>query len=108
MDSPPRAPPVKYKAPLGTRWEKEKAAAGSGDGEERKRVLEHGRYGAGVIRGKGGRENVCSGRGAGGCRRKEGRSGDARVGFIGLPGTLGLGFDVGGFSTLRVIASAVN
>ena len=48
------------------------------------------------------------GLGAGGCGRKEGRSGDARVGFIGLAGTLGLGFDVGGFSTLRVIASAVN
>ena len=30
MESPPRAPPVKYKAPLGTRWEKEKAAAGTG------------------------------------------------------------------------------
>ncbi|KAI0090403.1 kinase-like domain-containing protein [Irpex rosettiformis] len=30
IDSPPRAPPVKYKAPLGTRWEKEKAAAGTG------------------------------------------------------------------------------
>ena len=30
VDSPPRAPPVKYKAPLGTRWEKEKAAAGTG------------------------------------------------------------------------------
>ncbi|KAJ3512079.1 hypothetical protein NLJ89_g3729 [Agrocybe chaxingu] len=27
-DSPPRAPPVKYNAPLGTRWAKEKAAAG--------------------------------------------------------------------------------
>ncbi|KAF8882512.1 hypothetical protein CPB84DRAFT_1817135 [Gymnopilus junonius] len=27
-DSPPRAPPIKYKAPLGTRWDKEKAAAG--------------------------------------------------------------------------------
>ncbi len=26
--SPPRAPPIKYNAPLGTRWEKEKAAAG--------------------------------------------------------------------------------
>ncbi|KAK7034547.1 serine/threonine-protein kinase gin4 [Paramarasmius palmivorus] len=26
--SPPRAPPVKYTAPLGTRWDKEKAAAG--------------------------------------------------------------------------------
>ncbi|KAH9923941.1 Pkinase-domain-containing protein [Epithele typhae] len=29
MDSPPRAPPVKYATPLGTRWQKEKAAAGS-------------------------------------------------------------------------------
>ncbi|KZT69956.1 Pkinase-domain-containing protein [Daedalea quercina L-15889] len=29
-DSPPRAPPVKYHTPLGTRWQKEKAAAGSG------------------------------------------------------------------------------
>ncbi|OBZ67823.1 Serine/threonine-protein kinase HSL1 [Grifola frondosa] len=29
-NSPPRAPPVKYATPLGTRWEKEKAAAGSG------------------------------------------------------------------------------
>jgi serine/threonine protein kinase len=29
-DSPPRALPIKYEAPLGTRWEKEKAAAGSG------------------------------------------------------------------------------
>ena len=29
MDSPPRAPPVQYATPLGTRWEKEKAAAGS-------------------------------------------------------------------------------
>ncbi|KAI0729861.1 Pkinase-domain-containing protein [Fomitopsis betulina] len=29
-DSPPRAPPVKYHTPLGTRWEKEKAAAGNG------------------------------------------------------------------------------
>ena len=27
MDSPPRAPPVQYKTPLGTRWEKEKASA---------------------------------------------------------------------------------
>ncbi|KAF6764117.1 CAMK/CAMKL/GIN4 protein kinase [Ephemerocybe angulata] len=27
-DSPPRAPPIKYTAPLGTRWGKEKAAAG--------------------------------------------------------------------------------
>lgn len=27
-DSPPRAPPIKYSAPLGTRWAKEKAAAG--------------------------------------------------------------------------------
>jgi serine/threonine protein kinase len=27
-DSPPRAPPIKYIAPLGTRWDKEKAAAG--------------------------------------------------------------------------------
>ncbi|RPD75460.1 Pkinase-domain-containing protein [Lentinus tigrinus ALCF2SS1-7] len=27
--SPPRAPPVKYATPLGTRWQKEKAAAGS-------------------------------------------------------------------------------
>lgn len=27
-DSPPRAPPIKYTAPLGTRWAKEKAAAG--------------------------------------------------------------------------------
>ncbi|KDR80154.1 hypothetical protein GALMADRAFT_277414 [Galerina marginata CBS 339.88] len=27
-DSPPRAPPIKYTAPLGTRWSKEKAAAG--------------------------------------------------------------------------------
>ncbi|KAF8814699.1 Pkinase-domain-containing protein [Phlegmacium glaucopus] len=27
-DSPPRAPPIKYTAPLGTRWDKEKAAAG--------------------------------------------------------------------------------
>jgi len=27
-DSPPRAPPAKYTAPLGTRWDKEKAAAG--------------------------------------------------------------------------------
>ncbi|KAG6865634.1 hypothetical protein C0991_000803 [Blastosporella zonata] len=26
--SPPRAPPIKYTAPLGTRWDKEKAAAG--------------------------------------------------------------------------------
>ncbi|KAF9269591.1 Pkinase-domain-containing protein, partial [Marasmius fiardii PR-910] len=26
--SPPRVPPIKYAAPLGTRWEKEKAAAG--------------------------------------------------------------------------------
>ncbi|GJE85232.1 serine/threonine-protein kinase [Phanerochaete sordida] len=30
IDSPPRAPPVKYRTPLGTRWEKEKAAAGQG------------------------------------------------------------------------------
>ncbi|EKM57552.1 uncharacterized protein PHACADRAFT_206451 [Phanerochaete carnosa HHB-10118-sp] len=30
IDSPPRALPVKYKTPLGTRWEKEKAAAGQG------------------------------------------------------------------------------
>ena len=30
LDSPPRAPPAKYRTPLGTRWEKEKAAAGSG------------------------------------------------------------------------------
>ncbi|KAH9947545.1 Pkinase-domain-containing protein [Amylocystis lapponica] len=29
-DSPPRAPPIKYNTPLGTRWQKEKAAAGSG------------------------------------------------------------------------------
>ncbi len=29
-DSPPRAPPVKYKTPLGTRWQKEKAAAERG------------------------------------------------------------------------------
>ena len=29
MDDPPRAPPVKYATPLGTRWQKEKAAAGS-------------------------------------------------------------------------------
>ncbi|TBU62648.1 Pkinase-domain-containing protein [Dichomitus squalens] len=29
VDSPPRAPPVKYATPLGTRWQKEKAAAGS-------------------------------------------------------------------------------
>ncbi|KAI0822957.1 Pkinase-domain-containing protein [Trametes gibbosa] len=29
MDSPPRAPRVKYATPLGTRWEKEKAAAGT-------------------------------------------------------------------------------
>ena len=29
MSNPPRAPPVKYATPLGTRWEKEKAAAGS-------------------------------------------------------------------------------
>lgn len=29
-DSPPRAPPVKYHTPLGTRWQKEKAAAGTG------------------------------------------------------------------------------
>ena len=28
-ESPPRAPPVKYATPLGTRWEKEKAAAGT-------------------------------------------------------------------------------
>src|SRR6266576_7062345 len=28
MDSPPQAPPIKYAAPLGTRWAKEKAAAG--------------------------------------------------------------------------------
>ncbi|TFK46841.1 Pkinase-domain-containing protein [Heliocybe sulcata] len=27
-NSPPRAPPVQYNAPLGTRWQKEKAAAG--------------------------------------------------------------------------------
>ena len=27
-DSPPRAPPIKYIAPLGTRWDKEKIAAG--------------------------------------------------------------------------------
>ncbi|EPQ52097.1 Pkinase-domain-containing protein [Gloeophyllum trabeum ATCC 11539] len=27
-NSPPRAPPIKYSAPLGTRWQKEKAAAG--------------------------------------------------------------------------------
>ncbi|KAJ3497587.1 hypothetical protein NMY22_g19683 [Coprinellus aureogranulatus] len=27
-NSPPRAPPIKYNAPLGTRWAKEKAAAG--------------------------------------------------------------------------------
>ncbi|RXW21251.1 hypothetical protein EST38_g4615 [Candolleomyces aberdarensis] len=27
-DSPPRAPPIKYNAPMGTRWAKEKAAAG--------------------------------------------------------------------------------
>ena len=27
-DSPPRAPPIKYIAPLGTRWDKEKMAAG--------------------------------------------------------------------------------
>ena len=27
-DSPPRAPPIKYIAPLGTRWDKEKVAAG--------------------------------------------------------------------------------
>ena len=27
-DTPPRAPPIKYVAPLGTRWAKEKAAAG--------------------------------------------------------------------------------
>ncbi|PPR00755.1 hypothetical protein CVT24_000780 [Panaeolus cyanescens] len=27
-DSPPKAPPIKYTAPLGTRWAKEKAAAG--------------------------------------------------------------------------------
>ncbi|KAK0449793.1 kinase-like domain-containing protein [Desarmillaria tabescens] len=32
--SPPRAPPVKYKAPLGTRWEKEKAAAGGAEAFE--------------------------------------------------------------------------
>ncbi|KAI0696823.1 kinase-like domain-containing protein [Cytidiella melzeri] len=30
IESPPRPPPVQYNAPLGTRWEKEKAAAGSG------------------------------------------------------------------------------
>ncbi|CAL1699251.1 unnamed protein product [Somion occarium] len=30
MDSPPRAPPVKYKTPLGTRWQKEKASAEAG------------------------------------------------------------------------------
>ncbi|EGN92854.1 hypothetical protein SERLA73DRAFT_163815 [Serpula lacrymans var. lacrymans S7.3] len=29
-DSPPRAPPIKYTAHLGTRWQKEKAAAGNG------------------------------------------------------------------------------
>jgi serine/threonine protein kinase len=29
-NSPPRAPAIKYTAPLGTRWEKEKAAAGHG------------------------------------------------------------------------------
>ncbi|KAH7906608.1 kinase-like domain-containing protein [Hygrophoropsis aurantiaca] len=29
-DSPPRAPPIKYTAHLGTRWQKEKAAAGHG------------------------------------------------------------------------------
>ena len=29
-DSPPRAPPIKYDTPLGTRWQKEKAAAGTG------------------------------------------------------------------------------
>ncbi|PCH35208.1 Pkinase-domain-containing protein, partial [Wolfiporia cocos MD-104 SS10] len=29
-DSPPRAPPIKYQTPLGTRWQKEKAAAGQG------------------------------------------------------------------------------
>ena len=29
-DSPPKAPPIKYTAHLGTRWEKEKAAAGQG------------------------------------------------------------------------------
>ncbi|KAL6300403.1 kinase-like domain-containing protein [Sparassis latifolia] len=29
-NSPPRAPPAKYHTPLGTRWQKEKAAAGSG------------------------------------------------------------------------------
>jgi serine/threonine protein kinase len=29
-NSPPRAPPIKYAAHLGTRWEKEKAAAGEG------------------------------------------------------------------------------
>lgn len=28
--TPPRAPPVKYKTPLGTRWQKEKASADSG------------------------------------------------------------------------------
>ncbi|KAK0237831.1 Pkinase-domain-containing protein [Armillaria nabsnona] len=32
--SPPRAPPVMYKAPLGTRWEKEKAAAGGAEAFE--------------------------------------------------------------------------
>ncbi|KAK7681394.1 hypothetical protein QCA50_015486 [Cerrena zonata] len=30
MDSPPRAPPIQYKTPLGTRWEKEKASAQAG------------------------------------------------------------------------------
>ncbi|KAF8549431.1 Pkinase-domain-containing protein [Imleria badia] len=30
MDTPPRAPPIKYHAHLGTRWQKEKAAAGVG------------------------------------------------------------------------------
>ncbi|KAG1736084.1 uncharacterized protein EDB91DRAFT_1142665 [Suillus paluster] len=30
VDQPPRAPPVKYTAHLGTRWQKEKAAAGHG------------------------------------------------------------------------------
>ena len=30
MDTPPKAPPIKYHAHLGTRWQKEKAAAGVG------------------------------------------------------------------------------
>ncbi|KAG2109862.1 kinase-like domain-containing protein [Suillus discolor] len=30
VDQPPRAPPIKYTAHLGTRWQKEKAAAGHG------------------------------------------------------------------------------